>query len=355
MNLRDLQYIIAIDAHGHFGRAAEACNVSQPTLSGQVAKLEAALDVQIFERTGRKVQATEAGRAILDHARRAVAAAADITAAARAHRDPLTGKLRIGVIPTLGPYLMPYVLPLASEKLPQAPLVLVEDLTANIIPLVVEGKLDAALIATDPDPAPVRSIDLFDEAFWVVTPPNHKLAAKKTIRKADLDPQSLLLLTDGHCLRDQTLDLCQHPLAGETPMADMRATSLETLLHLTAAGYGVTLAPQLVIECGRASAGQLVIRPLTGEGTTRRVRLIYRAHSPRAKAAIELARIIRQSLPEGMRQKPRQPAATVQTAAPKSMPAMPAAAVAAAPQTATRIGARQGPPAADAPAPIRQD
>lgn len=306
MNLRDLQYIIAIDELGHFGRAAESCNVSQPTLSGQVAKLEAELDVQIFQRAGRKVVATDAGKAILEHARRAVAAAADITATARAHRDPLNGKLRIGVIPTLGPYLMPYVLPLASEKLPEAPLVLVEDLTANIVPLVVEGKLDAALIATDPDPAHVRSIDLFDEAFWVVTPPNDRLAAKKTVRKSDLDPQSLLLLTDGHCLRDQTLDLCQQPLTGEKSMADMRATSLETLLHLTAAGYGVTLVPQLVIECGRAAAGQLVIRPLVGEGTTRRVRMIYRANSPRAKALIELARTIRQSLPEGIRQSSRQ-------------------------------------------------
>ena len=301
MNLRDLQYIVAIAEHGHFGRAAEACHVSQPTLSGQVAKLEAELDVQIFQRVGRKVQLTEAGREIIDHAKRTLAAADDIAAAARAHRNPLSGKLKVGVIPTLGPYLMPYVLPLASEKLPGAPLVLVEDLTANIIPLVVEGKLDAALIATDPGPAPVKSIELFDEAFWVVAPANHALAAKRSLKTSDLDPASLLLLTDGHCLRDQALELCQHPLAGEKAMADMRATSLETLLHLTAAGYGVTLVPQLVVECGRTASDQLVIRPLSGNDALRRVRLIYRANSPRAKALIELARIIRQALPEEMR------------------------------------------------------
>ncbi|MGE3247840.1 MAG: LysR substrate-binding domain-containing protein [Beijerinckiaceae bacterium] len=308
MNLRDLEYIVAIDEHGHFGRAAEACHVSQPTLSGQVAKLEAQLGVSIFQRDGRQVRATEAGREIVAHARRALSAAADISAAARAHRDPLSGKLKIGVIPTLGPYLMPYVLPHASEKLPDAPLVLIEDLTANLVPLVAEGKLDGALIATNPEIASLQSIELFDEPFSVATPPNHPLAAKKSLRKEDLDPASLLLLTDGHCLRDQALDLCQHPLAGENAMADMRATSMETLLHLTAAGYGVTLVPQLAVECGRATAGQLVIRPLTGVGASRRVRLIYRRNSPRSRALIELARIIRASLPEGVRRLGKQAA-----------------------------------------------
>ncbi|MCC2097186.1 MAG: LysR family transcriptional regulator [Hyphomicrobiales bacterium] len=301
MNLRDLQYIVAIDEQGHFGRAAEACNVSQPTLSGQVAKLEAELDIQIFQRVGRKVQATEAGREIITHARRTLAAAQDISAAAQAHRDPLKGKLRLGVIPTLGPYLMPFLLPLATKGLPKAPLILVEDMTDNVVPMVVEGKLDAALIATEADPAQVLSIDLFDEPFWIAAPANHPLAAQKEVNTADIDPQSLLLLTDGHCLRDQTLDLCQNPATGEKAMADMRATSLETLLHLTAAGYGITLAPQLVIECGRANVSDLVIRPLKGEGTSRRVRLIYRRGSPRATALIELARIVRQSLPESVR------------------------------------------------------
>jgi len=301
MNLRDLQYIIAIDEHGHFGRAAEACNVSQPTLSGQVAKLEAELDIQIFQRVGRKVQPTEAGREIIAHARRTVAAAQDIAAAAQAHRDPLNGKLRLGLIPTLGPYLMPYLLPLAASALPNAPLVLVEDMTDNVVPMVIDGKLDAALIATDADPAQLQSIDLFDEPFWIAAPANHPLAAKKEVRTLDVDPASLLLLTDGHCLRDQTLDLCQNPATGEKAMADMRAASLETLLHLTAAGYGITLVPQLLIECGRANVGDLVIRPLKGEGTSRRVRLIYRRNSPRAKALIELARVVRQSLPQGVR------------------------------------------------------
>lgn len=301
MNLRDLQYVVAIADHAHFGRAAEACHVSQPTLSGQVAKLEEELGVGIFQRSGRVIRPTEAGEEIVAHARRTLAAAQDIIDSARAHRDPLSGRLRLGVIPTLGPYLMPYILPLAKEKLPLAPLMLVEDLTGHLVPLVSEGKLDAALIATDPNLPELTGVELFDEPFFVVTPANHPYVAKKALRTADLDPRSLLLLTDGHCLRDQALDLCAHPLAGEQNMADMRATSLETLLHLTAAGYGVTLVPQLAIEAGRASTDQLAFRPLEGDKTARRVRLLWRRNSPRAKALVELARLIRASLPPGVR------------------------------------------------------
>lgn len=301
MNLRDLQYVVAIAEHGHFGRAAESCHVSQPTLSGQVAKLEEELGVEIFQRAGRSVRPTEAGEEIIAHARRALAAAQDIADSARSHRDPLTGRLRLGVIPTLAPYLMPYVLPPAREKLPLAPLMLVEDLTDKLVPLVCDGKLDAALIATDPANSGLACIDLFDEPFYVVTPANHPYVAKKSLRTEDIDPKSLLLLTDGHCLRDQALELCSHALTGQQSMADMRASSLETLLHLTSAGYGVTLVPQLAIESGRASTDQLAYRPLVGDKTSRRVRLIYRRNSPRAKAAIELARIVRAALPPSVR------------------------------------------------------
>ena len=298
MNLRDLRYIVAIADQGHFGRAAETCHVSQPTLSGQVAKLETELDVQIFQRASRKIIATEAGREIIAHARRALAAADDLVASARAHRDPLIGNIRMGVIPTIAPYLMPYVLPGTATGLPEAPLVLVEDLTENLVPMVTSGRLDCALIATQVDPAHLTSTGLFEEAFYVVAPPNHAFAAARSIHKDDLDPATLLLLTDGHCFREQALDLCGDPLAGSEAMADMRATSLETLLHLVAAGYGITLVPQLVIECGRAAASDLVARPIEGNGASRQIVMIYRKNSPREKALLELARIVRQSVPD---------------------------------------------------------
>lgn len=302
MNLRDLQYAVALAELGHYGKAAASCHVSQPTLSGQIAKLETELGVPIFQKRGRSVGLTEAGEEIIAHARKALTAARDIAEAARAHKDPLNGRLRLGIIPTLGPYLMPYVLPLAAEKLVGAPLALVEDLTGHLIPLVAGGKLDAALIATADVPPDIASIELFDEPFWVVTPSNHPLLAHKCVRTKDIDTSNLLLLTDGHCLRDQALELCSAANTAHTSLADMRAASLETLLHLTAAGYGITLAPQLAIECGRTNIDQLAFRPLEGAGTSRRVRLIYRRNSPRAKALFELARIVRAALPDGVQQ-----------------------------------------------------
>ncbi len=301
MNLRDLQYVVAVAYHAHFGHAAQACNVSQPTLSGQIAKLEQELGIEIFSRVGRTIRPTEAGEQTIAHARRAIAAAQDIVDAARANRDPLSGRLRLGIIPTIAPYLMPYVLPLTAEKLPNAPLVLVEDTTGNIVPQVIEGKLDAAILATNEDAPELVSIDLYDEPFFVAMPANHPLVARKEIKVEDIDPKTLLLLTDGHCLREQALELCSHPQVGGGVMADMRATSLETLLHLTAAGQGVTLLPQLAIECGRADTDRLATRPLAGDHAFRRVRLVHRRRSPRTKALIELARIIRMSLPAGVR------------------------------------------------------
>ncbi|MDH7795696.1 MULTISPECIES: LysR substrate-binding domain-containing protein [unclassified Beijerinckia] len=300
MNLRDLQYIIALSEHGHFGKAAAACNVSQPTLSGQIAKLEEELGITVFHRVGRSVRPTEAGEEIIEHARRAVSASQDIVDIARANRDPLSGRLRLGVIPTLGPYLMPYVLPAAAEKLPNAPLVIVEDLTGNLVPLVAQGKLDAAIIATPPEPPEITSMDLFEEPFSVATPANHPLLALKVVKPSDIDPKSLLLLSDGHCLRDQVVDLCRQQEANIAGHADIRATSLETLLHLVGAGFGVTLVPQMAIESGRAAGVQIAIRPLAGDAN-RHIRLIYRRNSPRLKALVELARLIRASLPEPLR------------------------------------------------------
>lgn len=301
MNLRDLHYIVAVADHAHFGHAAQACNVSQPTLSGQIGKLEQELGVEIFSRVGRTIRPTEAGEQIVAHARRAIAAAQDIVDAARANRDPLSGRLRLGIIPTIAPYLMPYVLPLAGEKLPNAPIVLVEDTTGQIVPQVIDGKLDAAIVATQEVAPELLSIDLYDEPFFVAMPANHALVARKEVAASDIDPKTLLLLTDGHCLRDQALDLCNHPQIGGGVMADMRASSLETLLHLTAAGQGVTLLPRLAIECGRADTDRLATRPLAGDHSYRRVRLVHRRRSPRTKALIELARIIRMSLPAGVR------------------------------------------------------
>lgn len=298
MNLRDLRYIVAVADHGHFGRAAEACNVSQPTLSGQIRKLEDELRLAVFERVGRAVRPTAAGAQILAYARHALAAADDIVAVAEAGRDPLAGPLHLGVIPTLGPYLMPYVLPGAKRTLNAMRLVLVEDLTVRLVELVVDGKLDAAIIASDPETPALKSETLFDEDFWLVLGHDNALNKRNRIDVGDIDSHSLLLLTDGHCLRDQALELCGGPQNADDAFADMRATSLATLLHMAAAGYGMTLIPALALKQEQPLPGDLVARRLSGTKARRRVRLISRPSHPRRSALNALTKVIRTSVAE---------------------------------------------------------
>ena len=301
MNLRDLRYVIAVAELGHFGKAAVACHVSQPTLSGQILKLEEELGVAIFERVGKQVRLTPVGEQILSHARRAVSASGDITAAARASRDPLAGPIRLGVIPTLAPYLMPFILPGVQAQLPKAPLMLVEDLTGHILPPLADGELDAVLVATDPGNDRLASIDLFDEPFWLVMPCDHPLAKARKVDLDSIDPASLLLLTDGHCLRDQALDMCGRGESAGAGSADVRAASLETLIQLTAAGYGMTLVPRLAVANWPGTSHRLTARPIDDPKASRRIRLVYRKDMPRRAAVEKLAEVVRASLPDTVR------------------------------------------------------
>jgi LysR family hydrogen peroxide-inducible transcriptional activator len=304
MNLRDLRYIVKVAELRHFGRAAAACHVSQPTLSGQILKLEEELGVAIFERVGKSLTTTSAGDLILVHARRAIAAADELTACAKASRDPMLGPLRLGVIPTLAPYLMPFVLPRARDAMPKTPLSLVEDLTGRLIEPVLEGELDAALIASDPENGALEITPLFDEPFFLFLRGDHPLAANAIVDAKAIDPNELLLLADGHCLRDQALELCQRPRRGEGDMADMRATSLQTLLHMAAAGYGMTLMPGLALMDGQRLPGDLIARPLRGPHTSRLIRLISRPTSPRRPAIEALGELVRACVPQRL-SKPR--------------------------------------------------
>ncbi len=295
MNLRDLRYVLSVAEIGHFGRAAASCNVSQPTLSGQILKLEEELGVAIFERVGKRVRPTPVGEQIVLHARRAVGAASDIVSTARSSRDPLSGVIRLGVIPTIAPYLMPYALPAAAELMPRAPLMITEDLTGRLLPPLAAGDLDAVIIATDPENDRLSQIDLYEEPFFLVMPSNHAMSTDTEIDVARIDPSNLLLLTDGHCLRDQALDLCNQTAGTAQGTADVRAASLETLLQLTAANYGLTLAPGLAVTAMRED-GRLTARPIVGGRASRRVRLVYRRDMPRKQALASLASVIRASL-----------------------------------------------------------
>ncbi len=296
MNLRDLEYALAVAEHGHFSRAAESCAVSQPTLSGQLRKLEDELGVEIFERDGRTIRVTRTGREILGYARAAVEAVADIERAALAARDPLVGTLRIGVIPTLGPYLLPHLLATARERIPKLPLAIVEEPTALLVAGVQRGELDAAIVATTHAAEGLHEIPIFDEPLWLVVRHGHPFAGRDTVSIPEIDARELLLLTDGHCLREQTLELC-NAVQREAATRDLRASNLETLLNLVEAGYGMTVIPALARHGPRFSSGSLVPIRFAAPTPTRRIRLVHRPSAPRGAALTVLADAARNDAP----------------------------------------------------------
>ncbi|MCF7982908.1 MAG: LysR family transcriptional regulator [Thiohalocapsa sp.] len=303
MNLRDLKYILAVAETRHFGRAAERCFVSQPTLSGQIKKLEDELGVTIFERTNRSVEVTPIGHDILSHARLLMEQADAIEQVARAHQDPLAGPLRIGAIPTLSPYLMPLILMPLKQRYPQLRLVLFEEITDSLLRRLDQHELDGALLATPVNDHPdLDSIALFDEPFWLAHPRGHPLYDKDQITEADLENIELLLLSEGHCLTHQVMDVCRladRQRAGD--MADLRAASLETLLQLVGAGFGCTLVPALAIRGGWMTDSGIIARPLELDDAFRRISLVFRRSFPRRSALEAVIEVIRGQLPNTVR------------------------------------------------------
>ncbi|MEO7936623.1 MAG: LysR substrate-binding domain-containing protein, partial [Dokdonella sp.] len=245
MNLRDLQYLVALAEHKHFGRAAEATFVSQPTLSTQIMKLEDELGVALVERTPRKILLTEVGREIVQRARDVLNEVEQIRLIARRTLDPESGTLRLGIFPTLGPYLLPHVIPQIRERFPRLELLLVEEKTEVILRQLREGRLDAGILALPVHDQQLHVEKLFDEPFVLAVPAGNPLANHRSIKLDDLADQNLLLLEDGHCLRDQALEVCQ--LAGAGEKSGFRATSLETLRQMVAANVGITLLPILAV------------------------------------------------------------------------------------------------------------
>ena len=288
MNLRDLEYVVAVADHGHFGRAAAACNVSQPTLSGQILKLEAELGLRLFDREGRGARISDRAATVVAQARATLAAVAGVIAAAQAARDPFAGELRLGIITTVAPYLLPIALAELAQALPRTPLYLVEDLTDRLLTRLRDGALDAAVVATDPREARLAAIELYDEPFFLISSGQSATPGRETIGIEEIDPGALLLLAEGHCLRDQALALCN--AAERTALgADVRGTSLETLRHLASAGQGATLAPLLAYaDWRRSDAGIKGVR-IVGEGASRLIRLVFKRSSPREAALKALA------------------------------------------------------------------
>ncbi len=298
MNLRDLQYIIAVAETHHFGKAAARCFVSQPTLSGQIKKLEEELGVTIFERSNRAVRVTPIGEEILLHAHQVIEQSEAMVQLALAHQDPMAGPLRVGAIPTLSPYLMPLVLAPLKREHPRLKLVLSEETTDMLIDRLHNHEIDTALLATAADEDDFESIELFDEPFWFAYPSDHPLYLKDEITRADLEKTDLLLLAEGHCLAQQVMDICHFADRNNTgEMADLRASSLETLLQFVGAGFGSTLVPALAMRGSWTSGTGVVARELEFEDAHRRVSMVFRKSFPRKQALRAFADIIWQHLP----------------------------------------------------------
>jgi LysR family hydrogen peroxide-inducible transcriptional activator len=294
MNLQELRYFVAVAELRHFGRAAEACNVSQPTLSSQIRKLEDELGVTLLERTNKRVDITPVGSQILVHAQRALAEAGQMEAVARAARDPLVGPLKLGVIPTLAPYLMPLILNSLRQAYPGLTIELWEDQTRSLIDGLRNHRLDAALLATPADAPEITEIALFEEHLLAALPLDHRLAGEESISEEALADE-LLVLADGHCLANQALAACgaKHGAARSGLQGSMQAATLETLVNLVAAGYGTTLIPALAADS--LVARGIVLRPLTGQ-SSRTIRLASRPGFPRPQALRALEKVIRKAV-----------------------------------------------------------
>jgi LysR family hydrogen peroxide-inducible transcriptional activator len=297
MNLRDLKYLVALADHKHFGHAAEASFVSQPTLSTQIRKLEDELGVALVERAPRKVLLTAIGRQIAERARGVLREVDEIRELARRTRDPEAGSVRLGLFPTLGPYLLPHVVPRIRERFPKLELLLVEEKTPTLLRMLHEGRLDAATLALPIHDEALHVEFLFEEPFLLAVPREHALNAKPNLKLGDLAHESLLLLEDGHCLRDQALDVCH--MAGAEEKPGFRATSLETLRQMVAARVGITLLPALAVQPPVPRSDDIRLLPFRDAAPHRRIGLVWRkssAQAPLLRALAELTRALPKQL-----------------------------------------------------------
>lgn len=310
MNLRDLKYLVALADHKHFGRAAAACYVSQPTLSTQIKKLEDELGVPLVERAPRKVMLTPAGRDAAERARRIVAEVEQMKEAARRSQDPEAGTVRLGMFPTLGPYLLPHVVPRIRARFPHLELLLVEEKSDVLLSRLREGKLDAGLLALPVVDDQLHTEFLFEEPFVLAVPESHPLAQRGSLTLAELSHQQLLLLEDGHCLREQALDVCR--LSGANEKSEFRATSLETLRQMVAADVGITLLPTLAVKPPVARSPNIHLLGFSDSHPSRRIAMVWRKSSAMSGFLQVFAQVFRE-LPPGLFQ-PDAPAPATPTA-----------------------------------------
>ena len=294
MNLRDLRYLVALADERHFGKAAERCFVSQPTLSAQVRKLEEYLGVPLVERQPKRVALTPTGAKIVQRARMLLQEADAIVELAKTDRDPLAGPLKLGLIPTVGPYLLPHVAGRLRKELPRLKLMLYEYQTGPLLEKLRAGELDVGVVALPVALDGLDAADLYEEPFTVAVPASHALADHDRIKIDDLRGETLLLLEDGHCLRDQALEVCSRIRVNEAQ--DYRATSLETLRQMVAAGHGITLLPELAADTPVGTARGMRVKPFTRPAPSRTIGAVWRKSTTRAPAIEAIVIAVRSAM-----------------------------------------------------------
>jgi LysR family hydrogen peroxide-inducible transcriptional activator len=301
--LRQLRHLVALADHGHFGRAAASVAVTQSTLSASIKELEALLEAALVDRTRRQVVLTPLGRQTVERARRILEDTEALALAARAQREPLTGTLRMGVIPTIGPYLLPAVLPGLRRSYRGLQLYLIEDLTPRLLEQLHVGQLDTVLLALPYDCGNVESAPLFDDRFLLALPPDHPLAKERRIDPERLRSEEVLLLRDGHCLREHALSFCN--LADRRRTEAFEATSLPTLVQMVDNGLGITPLPELAVDAGLLRGTSLVTRPLAAEEPGREIALVWRRGTGRREEFLLLAKELAERAKKARREPPR--------------------------------------------------
>lgn len=281
--LRQLQFLLAVADEGSFSRAADACHVTQPTLSSGIKELEGILGTQLVEREARGARLSAAGEIAVERARKVLAEAMDLSAAVREASAPLTGDFRLGAIPTIAPFVLPRTLSYLREQYPDLRLHVREDLTERLLDMVRARKLDAALIALPFNAPGIETEAIAEDEFLLVADDKHPLTRKNGLMPSDLDGEKVLLLEDGHCLRDHALSICRLPETGEA--ADVAATSLHTLVQMVASGLGVSLLPRLAASSNLTSGTNLSVRPFAEPVIGRSIGMAWRSGSAREKEA----------------------------------------------------------------------
>ncbi len=303
MTLTELKYIVAVARERHFGRAAEACHVSQPTLSVAVKKLEEELDVKLFERGATEVSTTPLGEQIVRQAQQVIEQAAAIREIAKTGKDPVSGPLRLGVIYTVGPYLLPELVRQAIDRVPQMPLMLQENFTVRLLEMLRTGELDCAILAEPFPDTGLAVAPLYDEPFLAAVPSSHPMARRRTVTAEELKNETMLLLGTGHCFRDHVLEVCPEYARFASDAEGIRksfeGSSLETIKYMVASGMGITVVPRLSVPA--EPQPHVAYVPFSEPVPTRRVVLAWRRTFPRYEAIAALRNCVYACTLDGVR------------------------------------------------------